>query len=207
MNIIEDSLTIVLLGDWNKYYIQPDWVAENIFGQPEMEIGVDAQGIDFNISYRSNNIIINPSQERIVITATNTQKETVENLANCATNYITKAVTPRLLAYGLNVDFVETDNTLIPNLFDSIADAQSLIELNYDFAKTQIQRTLIKEGNIVNVQYTQENNQSKIHFNEHHAEVEIEKVIFSYDTILKFIKRSKEIVVGLGYELEEDENE
>ena len=31
MVFLNDSLTVVLVGDWNKLYIQPDWVANNIY--------------------------------------------------------------------------------------------------------------------------------------------------------------------------------
>lgn len=144
MNIVDNSLTIVLLGDWNKLYIQPEWVANNIFCKPEMEIGVEAQGIEFNISYKCNNVIINPSQEKIVFTATNIEEETIKFLADCATNYINNAKTPHLTAYGLNVDFIENEDTLLSDLFDGISDTQALIKLNYEVINSQVSRTIKK---------------------------------------------------------------
>ena len=47
-----DSLTIVLLGDWNRFYIQPNWIADNVYGRQEIEMGVNGQGIDFSVTYR-----------------------------------------------------------------------------------------------------------------------------------------------------------
>ena len=204
MNIVDNSLTIVLLGDWNKLYVQPEWVANNIFCKPEMEIGVEAQGIEFNISYKCDNIVINPSQERIVITAINTDKETIEFLANCATNYINKAKTPQMTAYGLNIDFVETENTLLADFFDSVSDTLPLLRLNYNIVSSQISRTVVKDGNVTNIQYTQEQSLSKLHFNEHHANPETETITFEHESIVAFIERTKEIAVALGYEFEED---
>jgi len=207
MNIVENSLTIVLLGDWNKLYMQPEWVANNIFCKPEMEIGVEAQGIEFNVSYKCNNIVINPSQEKIVITATNTEEETIRFLGDCATNYIGNAKTPHLAAYGFNIDFIETENTLLSDFFDSISDTTSLLTLNYEIVNSQISRTVVKDGNVINIQYTQEQSQSKIHFNEHHAEPNFETVTFNYESIIAFIENSKEIAIALGYEFEDDDNE
>ena len=40
MVFINDSLTVVLIGDWNKLYIQPHWVASNIYEAEEIEIGL-----------------------------------------------------------------------------------------------------------------------------------------------------------------------
>ena len=36
MVFLNDSLTVVLVGDWNKLYIQPDWVANNIYETEEI---------------------------------------------------------------------------------------------------------------------------------------------------------------------------
>ena len=44
MVFINDSLNVVLLGDWNQLYSQPDWIAENVFEKEEMEIGLSGQG-------------------------------------------------------------------------------------------------------------------------------------------------------------------
>jgi len=207
MNIVDNSLTIVLLGDWNKLYVQPEWVADNILGKPEMEISVEVQGVEFKISYKCNNIIINPSQERIAITATNTEEETIKFLAACATNYIKNAKTPQLTAYGLNIDFIEAENTLVSDFFDSVPDALSLLKLNYEIVNSQISRTVVKDGNVMNIQYTQEHSQSRIHFNEHHDNPEISAVAFEYEDIIAFIERAKEIAVALGYEFEDNDNE
>lgn len=207
MNIVDNSLTIVLLGDWNKLYVQPEWVAKNIFCKSEMEIGVEAQGIDFNVSYKCENIIINPSQERVVITAANIEKETVEFLANCATNYVNKAISPYLSAYGLNIDFLETEDMILSDLFDSISDTQALIKLKYQIENSQFTRTVQKDGKVINIQYTKEQAQSKIHFNEHHANPDMANITLNYESIISFIESSKEIAVSLGYKFEDDENE
>lgn len=29
MHLVDGSVTVVLVGDWNKFYIKPDWVAGN----------------------------------------------------------------------------------------------------------------------------------------------------------------------------------
>ena len=56
-----DSLTIVLLGDWNRFYIQPNWIADNVYGRQEIEMGVNGQGIDFSVTYRCDGVTISES--------------------------------------------------------------------------------------------------------------------------------------------------
>ena len=41
MIFTRDSLTIVLLGDWNRFYLQPNWIAENVYEAEEIELGVN----------------------------------------------------------------------------------------------------------------------------------------------------------------------
>jgi len=38
MVLIEDSLSVVLVGDWNKLYIQPDWMAQHIFEKKNLKL-------------------------------------------------------------------------------------------------------------------------------------------------------------------------
>lgn len=207
MNIVENSLTIVLLGDWNKFYVQPEWVAGNIFCKPEMEIGVETQGTEFKISYKCNNVIISPSQEKVIITATNIRESTIKYMVECATNYILNAKTPSFSAYGFNIDFVETDDIILSNMIDDISDVRKLIGLNYAIVSSQITRCIKKDDKLINIQYSQEQKQSNIHFNEHHAETDINAISFDYNNILQFINNSKEILNQLGYDIEDNEND
>ena len=36
MRLLDNSITIVILGDWNKMFIQPDWIAHNVFESEEI---------------------------------------------------------------------------------------------------------------------------------------------------------------------------
>ena len=77
MVLVNDSLTVVLVGDWNKLYIQPDWMASNIFEKEELEIGVNGQGTDLSVAYRGDGVIISPSQSRMVFSVINTDDDTL----------------------------------------------------------------------------------------------------------------------------------
>lgn len=109
MVLINDSLTIVLVGDWNRLYMQPEWVAGNVFESEELEIGVSGQGAELSVSYKKNSIIVSPGQSNTVFSVVNTDDEVLNNLCKYLNNFVEKAYTPQFPAYEINVDFVEDD--------------------------------------------------------------------------------------------------
>lgn len=149
MVFINDSLTVVLVGDWNKLYIQPDWMANNVFEKKEIEIGINGQGADFTVSYRGNGIIVSPGQSNMIFSVTDTADEVLNNLCKCLNNFLEKAVTPQLFAYGLNADFVEEDGILFAEVIDSMSDTNAIIESGYEIVSTKISRTLKRDDKLL----------------------------------------------------------
>ena len=204
MVLVNDSLTVVLVGDWNKLYIQPDWMASNIFEKEELEIGVNGQGTDLSVAYRGDGVIISPSQSRMVFSVINTDDDTLNTLCGCLNRFMDKAVTPNLFAYGLNVDFVEEEGTLFAEVLDSMSDTSALVESGYEIISTNVNRTLKRDDKIIKMDSNIENKNLKIHFNEHHASEE-NKANISIEKINSFIKECCDILRGLGYEIEGDD--
>lgn len=204
MVFINDSLTIVLLGDWNKLYIQPDWIAENVYKKNEIEIGVNGQGSDFTVSYKSDNVIVTPEQNKVIFSVGNTNKETISYLCTCINNYVEKAFSPVNMTYGLNCDFIEEKDVIFADVLDSMSDTNAIIECGYEIESTKISRTLKNEDKIMNMDSNLDNSILNVHFNEHHAEVE-EKPIFNFEIVKEFINECERIVRELGYDLEGDE--
>ena len=187
MKLMTDSITIVLLGDWSKLYIQPGWIAENIFENPDIEIGIEGRDTEIHISYRNNGVIIKPTQNKIVLSAINAERETIENLSKYVNNYLEKAVTPSVLAYGLNIDFADAEDTRYAEVLDSMSDTASIIELGYQI-------------DLVNSKTT-------MHFNEHFANPAQDGLNVSAENIFQFIDDVKQIILQFGYEIEGDTDE
>lgn len=82
MFFLNDSLTVVLVGDWNKLYIQPDWMASNVFEKEEIEIGINGQGADFSVSYRRDGIIISPGQTIAIVKNINNNRNQETNASS-----------------------------------------------------------------------------------------------------------------------------
>lgn len=204
MRINNGSLTIVLLGDWNRLYSQPEWIAQHIFQEQEIEIAVNGQGTVFNVSYRKGDVIITPAQDKVVFAAMNLLESTLESISSYVSNYLTRAVTPVLTAYGFNIDFADTDASIFSEVIDGMADANTLIESGYSIASTKISRSLEKEGRLINIDFNVENGQLLIHFNEHYADPGLNPII-EYTSLNAFIERCTQIVNALGYEIEGDE--
>lgn len=204
MFFLNDSLTVVLVGDWNKLYIQPDWIASNIFENEEMEIGVIGQGADFSISYKRDGIIISPGQTNMTFSVINTDDETLNNLCRCLNSFIEKAYTPKLFAYGLNGDFVEEEGVLFAEVLDSMSDTNAIVENGYEVVSTKVSRVLKRDDRIINMDSSLDIRELRVHFNEHHTSEE-DKPNFSIEGIKGFLKECDEILHGLGYEMEGEE--
>lgn len=204
MQLINDSLTIVLLGDWNKLYVQPDWVANNIFEATEMEIGLEGQGTDIHVSYQCGNIIVRATQEKMVFSTSNTDLTTLVELSKSVNNFINKAHTPFITAYGINVDYAESEDTKLAEIFDAMGDTTAIFDLNYEIATTTINRTLKKDGKIINMSSLVDGQLTKFHFNGHYELPDMSSINFSDKAILEFISETKQIIEKLGYEITED---
>ena len=203
MVFINDSLSVVLIGDW-KLYIQPDWMASNVFEKKEIEIGISGQGSDFTVSYKGNGVIISPGQSSMNFSVVGTGDEVLNNLCRYLNNFVKKAYTPQLFAYGINIVFEEEEGLLFAEVVDSMSDKGAIIDKGYEVVSTKISRTLKRGDKIINMDSSLENGNLKVLFNEHH-DTEENNPVFCIESIKKFIEDSCELLHELGYEIEGDE--
>lgn len=207
MHILSGSFSVVLLGDWNKKYIQPDWVAQYIYKNPEIEIGVEGIGSDFSISYRKNSVAFKPTQDKIIISLINISDDTIKFFSDCVKNYIEEAYTPILTAYGINIEYTDEENSRLASVFDEMADLDPIVNMGYEISATKVSRSLLKNGIIMNVESTINNSTTRIRFNEHHETAsEDAKSVGNEITPEKmrgFLEETATIIRGLGYEVDE----
>jgi len=207
VRIENDSLNVVLLGDWSKYFTLPDWIAEHVFESPEIEIGVDGKEEEIRLAYRKGNVVIQPRQTKVVFSSMNLQIETLNFLSKCVKNFLEQASTPNLIAYGLNCEYIDETDTRLAGVFDSISDSEAIIAMGYTVAATEIKRKLSMDGRIIHMTCRMEQSQTSIHFNEHHAFPEKDSLSVDADALRHFISETQGIVKGLGYEIEVDRDE
>lgn len=207
MNIVPGSFSVVLLGDWNKQFIQPEWVASNIYEDPEIEIGVEGIGADFSISYRKNNVIIKPSQSKIALSLSELRDESITFFSNCVSNYLAKAYTPVLTAFGINIEYRDEEDTKLASVIDEMEDIGPLVDMGYEIVSTKVSRTLKKDGIVMNLESTINNSTTSIRFNEHHGsttdDVKSLKDEFTPEKLQRYLADTESIIKSLGYEVEE----
>lgn len=204
MLIDNTSLNVVLIGDWNKLYIQPNWIAENVYCQKEIELGVIGQGTEFSITYRCENIVISPSQNQMIFAALDMNNLTIERLSLIINNFLQKATTPVLTAYGLNCEFSEINSSQFAEVVDTISDSSNIIESGFEILSTKISRSLSKDGVILNLESSQIENKTVMHFNEHHGISKNEMPVIDANMINSFITTTKNLIIAFGYDIEEE---
>lgn len=207
MRLLDNSITIVILGDWNKLFIQPDWIALNVFESEEIEIGVEGKGSEVSISYQKDKVIIKPSQSKVMFSTLDIEEDTLEVLSKYVRNFIDNSFTPEIRAYGFNIDYVDDEDTRIADVLDSMSDTAAICGMDFEIAATQISRKLIKDGKEINMKCELNGTRTKIHFNEHFSKPNKDNIVLSADVFTAFIRETADIIVGLGYSIEGEEDE
>lgn len=202
MELLNDKISVVLLGDWNKLYMQPDWISANIYELAEIDIGIEGQGIDFSISYLKNNVAIKPTQTKVSFTALDTSEETISLMLKCVNNFMFKAVTPVLFAYGLNADYCEDGDITLARMLDNMPVKQNLVDMGYEVFSTNVKYALKKESYVLNIGLDILGAKTIVHFNKHHENPG--NLNISIDMIQDFLSLSREILERFGYSLEEE---
>lgn len=200
------SLSIVILGDWSRLYSKPEWIAKNIYEENEIEVAVNGEALnaELKVFCRSGNVVIAPEQQKVTFGVMDISDDTLENLSKYVNNYFIKAKTPSLLAYGLNLDFSDTNTAVFDEVVDAMPDSELLFEDGYSIVSTSVKKVLVKEGKTISVESEIIDRELNVHFNEHHEGEEILNI--SKECLQAFIEQCKNIVLALGYELEgEDE--
>ena len=207
MRLLDNSITIVILGDWNKMFIQPDWIALNVFESEEIEIGVEGKGSEVSISYQKDKVIIKPSQSKVMFSTLDVEESTLEALSKYVRNFLDNSFTPEIRAYGFNIDYVDDEDTRITDVLDSMSDTSAICGMDFEIAATQISRKLIKDGKEINMKCELNGTRTKIHFNEHFSKPNKDDVVVSVDVFTAFISETADIIAGLGYNVEGEEDE
>lgn len=205
MLFIKDSFTIVLLGDWNHLYMQPQWIADNVYEKNEIEIGINGQGVEYQVTFRGGGIVIAPTQSQVAFTAKNIEADTLSYMLKCVNNFLHKATTPTLSAYGFNCEYCDNDGGAFAEVVDSISDNNAIFEQGYEIKASRVTRTLVKDEKELNFDARLEDEGVIMHFNEHHGDELVEMPTIESAQIESFLSSCEELIKAFGYELEGDE--
>lgn len=203
MNIINNSLSCVINGDWNKTYIQPQWIGNNLFNNEEIGILLNGIGLGANLSYKHKNIIVEVNQNKFTFKTTDVLDESINQLEDIVLLFLERAKTPMLAAYGFNCDFKESDVFSFTSMLDSMEDRISLSNLGASIKNTTIKHTILFEEKTLNITEAL-SDELVISFNEHHNVSSNPEDIISKGDINSFIDRCKRILSSMDYDFEEE---
>ena len=83
----------------------------------------------------------------------------LERLITCVNNFLQRATTPILNAYGFNCDYIDSDGSQFADVIDHMTDNDGIITCGYEIKASKITRTLSKAGKIINLESVLDGNQ------------------------------------------------
>ena len=110
MNYIDGSLNCVINGDWNRRYIQPDYIGQTVFGVQEMDIQISGLGSDsFGIIFHSGKIRVLPRQDRVQFIADDFEEETIARFEEVHISFEGREIntTERMKDDSVSIEFNE----------------------------------------------------------------------------------------------------
>lgn len=150
MKIKDESFTIVLAGNWNKYILQPNWVAKEIFEETTVQLEF-AVNIGLPPRYTASNIRIIPTDEKVTFRAMDTSDNCLTKMGNMAIKLLNKLNYTPISAFGMNFGYTEKAET--QNLFNlfKFADNDELGSFGCIINNSLTQKNITIDERILNL--------------------------------------------------------
>lgn len=170
MKIKEDSCTVVLLGNWNRYILSPGWSAKNIFNEPGLgvEIALDL-GLPPRYTSEQSHVRMIPTEDNITFVALKNNDECLQKMESLAYDLVSKLSYTPIRAFGMNFAFVEdaSKNDLL-GIF-KFSDNELLNSFGCQLTFSSIRRRLIVENRTVNFAISNKGEEVSFDFNFHYG--------------------------------------
>lgn len=205
MNIVSNSLTLVMNGDWNKIYTDPVWIGQNIFNNEQVQIAIAGIGINYIISYNIGDITVSPNQNKFVFTCNNMSAEGIKIFEEKCRTFIKKATSPIINSYGYNIEFIESDTTLYSNIIDNMNDIKYMNESGVIHKETGIMHKMEFNSQIYQINFLRSGDNLNISINCHHEyNKDSSSLIIPENFILSFKQDSLSLLSFCGYSLDSE---
>jgi len=161
MKIVDDSITLVIVGKWNKSILTPDWVSQYLFKTPTVQFEFSLNP-DFPVRYTADNIRLSLFTDKIIFTALIKDEAVFSRLESMARELVTLLPHTPISAFGINLSCsIEDIPSEIASLFQ-FTDVGLISDENIEIVNSSIKRTLNFSGDVCN--FTITNNSSNILF-------------------------------------------
>lgn len=207
MKIVNGSLSFVILGDWNKYYLTPAWLAQNVFSVEKVEIELNlGQGPAYSANIKNDGVSVQPTQDRIIFSCNDFDEAKISNFENAYMAFLRNASSPQIKAFGFNVQFIEEDVRIFSEVIDNLPDSDRYIEAGVTLQGTQIVRNMSYNDKEFSITFAAKGAALTISVNMNKecgfpsSEIEV-----GSGAVNSFLADAKNILSAGGYVLEEEE--
>lgn len=204
MSFNDGTLTCVLNGDWNKKYIDPQWISKELFQKDELEVTINTIGLSTNIVYKSGHISIKATQDKFVFIADDYSETALSELESSVVRFLEIASTPGVVSFGYNCEFISDDTSSFIDCIDNMADRTIYTGLGAEITNTSILQTILFEERTINVNEKLVGDTVVFDFNQHHDVKDFNKDIIPTGDIEEFVNRIIRIISAFGFDINEE---
>lgn len=167
MKVKTDLTNLVITGKWNKYILSPDWLAKHIFDKSDIKVEFSLT-LDHLTRFTCDNIRIVPTEDRVLFIALEYSNGLLEKIEDMAYRLIDLLPFTPIAAFGTNFAYIEESaGTDLLDIFE-LKDNNKLSDYDVTIEKYLIQRTLLIEGQKLNLDIIQDGGNVVFGFNFHY---------------------------------------
>ena len=163
MTIKESSFSVVIAGQWNRSILNPAWLVANLFeDNPEVQVEFSLN-FDMPSRYRVKNIIIAPTDEKVIFLSTDNSDESLKLIEYTAIKLCNILSHTPFVAVGINFSFIESTekDKLLPLM--SFTDSDDLSDKGWGVYQKSIKRFIVNDFYKLNLSIMMDDN-SDFHF-------------------------------------------
>ena len=169
MKIKEESFTIVLIGNWNRHILSPNWISKEIFLEDKITVEFSLN-LELPPRYTSptSHIRILPSSSNVTFVALGSDDSCLNKMEKMTQALLEKLPYTPIKAFGINFGYIESiEKSDLYNIF-KFSDTDRLGQERYLIKSSALQRSLIVEDRVLNLNISTNDTEVSFDFNFHY---------------------------------------
>lgn len=146
-----EGWTIVVIGQWNPRNFIPEFLGQRVFDSKEVMIEIDIPAPRYLVRLSSPDVLIIPSDERVVLAARQATDGGVSALENATVRLLGALPHTPVSALGVNFAFVGEASDAIHRLLE-LDDTSRLSDNGLDIHRSEVRRWMQAEEKIIHIQ-------------------------------------------------------
>lgn len=205
MKPLENELSLVIVGLWNRFIFNQKWVFENLADSKEARLEYPVVDLSLPYRYRFNDIVLVPGSDRLVIQPQVYSEECFQYANDLAIKIVSKLPETPYKALGFNIIYRCGPQSLAIEEMKSV----SIRGFTDTLSKITLERQFIIDDKVkLNFSMEEDGDGLIVKFNYHHELVSELSVADLKDKYNYFRKRSEDMMIQVYQEeLEEADND